>query len=484
MTEAPKTDLYKDRGITDETASKYGVTVSDTDYVFPYYSRDGKQILGTKYRRRAAKNFNWSGVSNQCGLFGQQLFPPGCDKAITIVEGEFDALAASQMQGNKYPVVSVRNGVSGAVKDCTEQYEYLDSFETIVICFDKDEGRLVGETIHHPGQEAARAVAGLFKPGKVKILTLQKAKDANDYLVNGWTKEFISEWWKAPTFTPAGLRLGSQMWDEIRKPKNYETVSYPWAGLQHMTYGIRLSEFVLINAPPKVGKTTVMKEIEHYLLKNTDKSIGFMHFEEPNSDTTLGLMSISAGKPLHLPDVRELVKEDELKEYYDDIVNTDRVVLWDHFGSRDIHEVLAKIRHMAALGCKYVVIDHISIIVSDQSGDERKQLDEVSTKIKMLCMELNIAVIAVIHQSRSGAIRGSAGPEQLANIVIKLERDKLEKDEYRRNVTSVIVTDNRFCGRTGPACYLFYDGGSGRLIELTDEQAKKFEEGLSEEIWS
>lgn len=44
--------------------------------------------------------------------------------------------------------------------------------------------------------------------------------------------------------------------------------------------------------------------------------------------------------------------------------------------------VLDKVRHMHALGCKYTVLDHLSIVVSDQSGDERKQLDEISTKLK------------------------------------------------------------------------------------------------------
>ena len=152
----------------------------------------------------------------------------------------------------------------------------------------------------------------------------------------------------------------------------------------------------------------------------TIKGIGLLHLEEPNSDTALGLMSITANKPLHLPDVRETVDNDELRKYFDSTINNDRVVIWDHFGSNSIHEVLAKIRHMHNLGCKYIVLDHLSIVVSDQSGDERKQLDEISTKLKTLCMELNIAVIAVIHQNRQGQIRGTAGVEQLANMVIKL----------------------------------------------------------------
>jgi hypothetical protein len=90
---------------------------------------------------------------------------------------------------------------------------------------------------------------------------------------------------------------------------------------------------------------------------------------------------------------------------------------------------------MHALGCKYIVLDHLSIVVSDQSGDERKQLDEISTKAKTLCMNLNIALICVIHQNRQGQIRGTAGVEQLANIVLKLYRDNTDLNEWRRNVT-------------------------------------------------
>jgi hypothetical protein len=60
----------------------------------------------------------------------------------------------------------------------------------------------------------------------------------------------------------------------------------------------------------------------------------------------------------------------------------------------------------------------------------------------------------VIHQNRQGQIRGTAGVEQLANIVIKLYREHTDKNEWRRNVTKVMVEKNRFCGRTGPACWL------------------------------
>lgn len=467
-----------ERGISKATAEKYRVKrLPDGGHVYPYDGDEGHHVAN-KVRPGGPKTFYWEGPANKATLFGQHLFQPGSAKAITLVEGECDAMAAFEMTGSRFPCVSVHSA-GQAKRNVADNFEYLNSFDSIVVCFDADEPKVNPETgeTRYPGQEAALAVAAMFPIGKVRILTLKEHKDANDYLLAGKTKEFTNEWWSAPTFTPTGIKLGKDMWDEISKPKNYETCPYPFARLNEKTYGIRLSELVIITAETGIGKTSVLKEIEYYILKNTERGVGFLHLEEPNSDTALGLMSIDANKPLHLPDVRESVNSDELRSYFESTVNSERVVIWDHFGSNSVHEVLNKIRHMHALGCKYIVLDHLSIVVSDQSGDERKQLDEISTKLKTLCMELNIAVIAVIHQNRQGQIRGTAGVEQLANIVLKLYRDKTDTDDWRRNVTKIIIEKNRFSGMTGPGTYLWYDPDTGRLKELNEDETKRFEAG-------
>ena len=468
-----------DRKISRASAEKYGIWRDNDTTYFPYFN-DGKHLANKV--RYADKEFSVEGDLKHSGLFGSQLFPTGSAKFVTLVEGEYDAPAAFELMGSRWPVVSVRNGADGAARDVADNFEYLNSFGNIVVCFDKDDGKLNEKTgqVRYPGQEAAVTVAGMFPIGKVKILTLADGKDANDYLKAGKREQFNREWWAAPTFTPSGLKLGRDMWDEINERKAYETVPYPWDELNTQTYGIRLSEFVVFTAETGVGKTSVLKEIEHHIRKvSPEAGIGLLHLEETNSDTALGLMSIEANLPLHLPDYREIVKPEELREYFDRVVNTDRLVIYDHFGSNSIQEILNKVRHMHNLGCKYIILDHLSIVVSDQSGDERKQLDEISTKLKTLCMELNIAVIAVIHVNRQGQIRGTAGVEQLANIVIKLHRDKLSEDPWRRNVVKLVVEKNRFCGRTGPGAYLHYNVDTGRLTELSKEQITQYNQGGS-----
>lgn len=477
-----------DRGFSENTAKKFGVMSYDDPHspelhVYPYYDKDGNHV-GNKIRRRSGEpRFTWEGSSKKAALFGQHLFPAG-GKILTIVEGECDALAVYEMNekvkpGSNYAVVSVHSA-GEAVRNVGNNFDYVNSFDEVVLCFDRDEPKFNPadpQRPHYPGQEAARKVAAMFEIGKVRVLTLEDYKDANDYLINGATRKFIKEWWAAPKHIPQGIKLGRDLWEEISNPPEYETIEYPFDGLNEKTYGLRLSEFVIVTAPPKIGKTTILKAIEYNILKNTDSGVGLLHLEEPNADTALGLMSIEARKPLHLPDVREKVSMEELKTYYDNVVNNERLVIWDHFGSNSVQEVLDVIRHMHAMGCKYIVLDHLSIVVSDQSGDERKQLDEISTKIKMLCMELNVAVIAVIHQNRAGEIRGTAGVEQLANIVLRLSRDKMDPDPWRRSITRVDVTENRFCGRTGPACYLQYAEDEGVLYELDEQSVKVYEQG-------
>lgn len=480
---SPLPDVFREwpeRGLTKETINKYKVRVGGENDNFaakcPRFDLNGNHVgnkvrsqKGAKDRKKGAPFYFEGDKQSMSPLFGQQLFPEG-GKYITVTEGYEDAMAVHQMFGGRYPAVSI-DGVEFAARDFKNAFEYLNSFDNIVICFDNDE----------PGRKAAKEAAQVgFPLGKVKILTLRNHKDANEYLLNKDSERFTREWWQAPDFKPDGLKLGSDMWDEIVDRKEHFTVHYPFSDINKLTYGLRLSELVVVTADTGVGKTSFLKHIEHKLLtdetvKEQGYGVGFLHFEEPNGDTALGLLSIHNGVPYHLPDTDR--PKDDLRAAYDEVLNNDRAVIWDHFGSNSVDAVVNKIRHMAALGCKYIVVDHLSIIVSDQAGDERKQLDEISTKIKTLCMELDLAVIAVIHTNRQGQIRGTAGVEQLANIVIRLERNKTDDNEWRRNVTKITVEKNRFCGYTGPASYLWYNKETSKLTELEEDEKQTYEAG-------
>lgn len=462
-----------DRRISEATCKKFGVTVEyDTEgkiskHHYPYFDKDTGAQVGAKTRIVDNKSFYASGEFNNVGLFGQQAFKGG-GKYITVVEGEADALAVSEMFDGKWAVVSIRSGASGAVKDIKQNLEWLETFENVVICFDSDKA----------GQEASRAVLDLFTPNKAKNVQLS-AKDAGEMLKERNIQGFIKEWWNAKTYQPDGIIAGLDTWESIVAQEEVKSIPYPWECLNDLTYGFRERELVTITSGSGMGKSQIVRELEHYLLGATDDNIGILALEEDIPKTALGIMSIEANQTLHLS--REFDR-DTKKIFWDKTLGTGRIFMFDHWGSTNEDNLLSRIRYMAkGLDCKWIILDHLSIVVSDQeTGDERKAIDSIMTKLRQLVQETGVGLFLVSHLRRPSGkahedggqislaeLRGSASIAQLSDMVIGLERDQQNADPTIRNTTTVRVLKNRFAGLTGPACYLYYDKDTGRMIETT-----------------
>ena len=463
-----------DRRISQDTAKRYGVTVEyGTDgkiskHHYPYHHKDTGNAIGTKVRIVDNKSFYATGGFDDSGLFGQQAFKAG-GKYITITEGEADALAVNEMFDGKWPVVSIRSGAAGAAKDIKANLEWLESFENVVICFDNDKA----------GQEAAKSVLDLFTPNKAKNVTLPM-KDAGDMLRDNKVQAFVKEWWNAKTYQPDGIVRGSDTWEMIIEQADVKSIPYPWACLNELTHGFRPKELVTITSGSGMGKSQIVRELEHYLLGASEDNIGILALEEDIPKTALGIMSIEANKQLHLD---KTVTQDEKKGYWDQTMGSGRIFMFDHWGSTSEDNLLGRIRYMAkGLDCKWIILDHLSIVVSDQdNGDERKAIDSIMTNLRKLVQETGVGLFLVSHLRRPsgskahedggkislGELRGSAAIAQLSDIVIGLERDQQHVDPETRNTTCVRVLKNRFVGLTGPACYLYYDKESGRMIETS-----------------
>ncbi len=461
------------RSIAPASFKAYGVTQQGEQVLFPYYDQNGslsaQKVRG--YDRDQAMYV--TGSINGSQMFGQQMFKGG--KYVTIVEGEFDALACYQLLGSKWPVVSVTNGATGALRNVKDNWDWLDQFDNVVIAFDSDDA----------GQTAARKVAELLAP-KARIMPMSY-KDANEYLQQGQSEKFVSDWWSAKTYTPDGIVAGQDLWEELSKDNAEALVLYPWEGLNDQLFGLREEELVTITAGSGLGKSAVLRELVWHIHENASGNIGLMFMEESIRKTGLSLMSLACNKPLHLPTTP--VTLEEKKDAFDRTLGVGRLFLYDHFGSNDVDTIVSRVRYFAKVfDCKFVVLDHISIIVSAQAqGDERKAIDEIMTKLRMLVQELRIALIIVSHLKRpdsrgheEGAVtslsqlRGSASIAQLSDVVIGLERNAQAEDPVERNTTKVRVLKNRPFGFTGPACHLFYNIDTGRLNEVDNEWEDEF----------
>ena len=144
-----------------------------------------------------------------------------------------------------------------------------------------------------------------------------------------------------------------------------------------------------------------------------------------------------------------------------------------------------RVRYMIkGLGCKWIVLDHLSIVVSamDDMGDERKAIDSIMTRLRQMVEETGAGMHLVCHLRRVDGnrwheqgievglshLRGSQAIAQLSDCVVAMERNQQADTEKEANLTRLRVLKNRYAGLTGLATNLAYDRATGRLQEIHD----------------
>lgn len=460
------------RKINQDTCSKFKYMVGEYKgspcQVANYYDDNGN-IVGQKLRF-PDKSFAVLGkISNR--LFGSQLWSSG--KKLIITEGEIDCLTVSQLQGNKWPVVSIPNGAQAAKKAIEANLEYLDKFDEVVLMFDMDE----------PGRKACEDCAKVLPAGKAFIANLP-LKDPNECLLNGKGEEVIQAIWNAKPYRPDGIVSGTDLYDKCVSDIDdlKDSVEYPWKALQEKTKGARHGELYVFTSGSGMGKSTILRELEYYFGVQRGELCGIVALEESTRKTGLELMSLHLNRRLLLNP--ECADESDRSRAFIETIGNGRFFLYDHFGSLDSSNLLSKIRYMiVSLGCKRIFLDHISIVVSgmdnDDDGGERKAIDKLMTNLRSLVEETGATMFVVSHLKRPdkkgheeggqvslSQLRGSGAIAQLSDMVIGLERNQQGANP---NILTIRVLKNRFCGLTGVSGHLKYNIETGRLEEYEGE---------------
>ena len=456
------------RGIKAETCKKYGYFMGHDEYgnavqIANYYNNDGELIF--QKSRDADKNMFIRGKEKPI-FFGQHLFKGGGKKLI-ITEGEIDCLTVSQVQGNKYPVVSLPLGASSAKKTFKAQHKWLEGFEEVILMFDMDKA----------GQEGVESVLGLLSPNKLKIATLP-LKDPNECLLAGEEEAIKTAIWNAQTHKPDGIINGKDLWEDlVNEEDDVEGFSYPWEiPLEGLTMGLRKGELVVVAAGTGIGKTTFVRQTAYHLGIHHKLKIGLMMLEENPKRTAKGMMSVYAGKRLHIN--RKSITEEKYKEAFDATMGTGRFIIYDHFGSVSGDDLISQIRYLASVeGCDFILLDHISIAISGLAErDERKLIDQILTNLAQIAEGLNVGILAITHLNRDsdGAsheeggkvsikqFRGSGAIGQLAHMAIGLERNQ-QDEGLAKNLVKIRLLKCRHTGETGVGGYLYYNKETDRL---------------------
>ena len=171
----------------------------------------------------------------------------------------------------------------------------------------------------------------------------------------------------------------------------------------------------------------------------------------------------------------------ELQKPFNDVFGDDRVVVLDHQGAIT-ESITTQLNYMASIGCKYLFVDHITILVSEGAegltGNEAT--DKVMNDLLKVAKTHNVWIGLVSHLRKSDKvgksfeqgnmpslddIRGSGSIKQISMDIIAFSRNS----EEGHNEVKLKVLKCRKTGKTGFAGTLVYDDDTGRMIIGSDD---------------
>lgn len=445
-----------------------------------YYSDSGT-ALAMKLRY-PDKSFKFIGQPKEVSLFGKQLWGSS-GKYITITEGEIDCLSVAQAFDGKYPVVSIPNGAPATKKALSKELEWLNGFEKVYLWFDNDEA----------GRKAIEECIPLFPAGKVKVISHNEYKDANEVLVNKGISEVVNTFYNAKDYRPDGIVTVEELEELVTKPVEY---GLPWCfdGLTKLTYGRRFGEIHLIGAGTATGKTDLILNQVAFDIQNGIKCGTFM-LEQNVLETLKRIAGKIDGKHYHLPNDNNIYDVEQLKLTVRKIRETDNLYMYNNFGSIDWEVIQDKIRVMCHnYGVKCFYIDNMTALTSHAS-DERRFIDGFMESVATLAQELGIWICIVSHLNppKKGAshemggkvepsqFTGSRAIQRWAHYMFGFERNSQHEDEGERSKGIFRCIKDRYAGSaTGRKLSLRYDSSTGLLREVDEEFSSVADEDFEE----
>lgn len=509
------------RGIKPETAHFYGHLFqrdSNGEIIRTYYPETKSTFKGELNSLRGYKsrdlpkvfgrhNVGIVGTSND--FSGQHKFPNG-GKWVLIVGGEECKLAAAQMlrdyqiqrkqeDYDRIAVVGIHCGEGSLAKVCANSYDWLDTFEEIILCMDNDEA----------GRKAIQDAVKVLPENKVKVMTTS-LKDCSEMLQQGKQKQFISNFYDAKPLVETGIQSSVDAAQGVREHLLSEKITLPpqMSKLQAAMRGGIKSSGAIVNiiGLTSIGKSFFSDTLLHHWIYHSPLVPTVLTIERTASELILDLYSYHIEQNLTWfedgRDALEYLERDQVKTMCEDM-------LMDEYGQPRFHVIDSRTgdikelekqleKAMKSLGSRLFVLDVLTDVIRSLPLDKQEEHMLWQKQMK----KEGAIFVNILHTTKNAAssdfsskkqdevtddtkfkrvseydILGSGTIPQSADINIVLNRNKMANDRVVKNTTYVDMPKCRG-GLTGSdICKLYYDPLTRKqydLDEYLDKQRTNF----------
>jgi len=377
-------DWLHGRGLTDATIEAFQIGEQAGSgkafAVFPY-KRDG-ELVNVKYRNPDDKKDMRQEVGAEPCLFGWHLIEPKA-RSVAITEGEIDAMTLHQVG---IPALSVNQG-AGNHQWIESDWEHLERFSEIFLCFDDDEA----------GRKGVAEVANRLGVERCRIVTFG-AKDANQWLMDGaGGEDFHAALKSAKTMDPSELASMADFMGQVK------ALFYPAAGERRAPvlrlagqdfdwFEFRPGEYTCWTGINGHGKSLMLNQVLLGLMDQGERAMVFS-----------GEMTAARqGKRL----VKQATGLDRPTPGYIDAVGDwvrDRMWLFNEVGIAKLDRLLEVFAYGARrYGIKHCVIDSLMMIDVPEDGPGAITAQKMAVqKIKAFCCRTGCHVHLVAHPRKA-----------------------------------------------------------------------------------
>lgn len=391
--------------------------------------------VNIKYRSLPAWPKHWrrfvGGESVFLDLDRLQL-SPGEDGSpvppLTLVEGEWDAMAMHQMGfGN---VTTVPTGAGSRLRD--EWDQLLAKVPTVLICYDQDgAGR--------SGAERMSVDLGRHRCWLVQL----PGKDANACMVAGLSDEVGEAFRNARPYAPSALvsssSLKEDIWQDIHNPERYYGISTGWSSIDALWGGVR-PELTIVTGHSGSGKSTFVTGMAANMAEGGFPGL-VCPFELRVKPSILKVLRRLTGC--------DVATEEGLSKWDDawEILEGWPIYWLNHYGSISLVALSETLKYaVTRLGIRWVVLDHLDFFVLPERGEDEWQATRRALKmLSELAEELGLAIILVVHPNskpedetvrvRMTDLRGGSAVWQIPATIISVHvpRTATRKEVRHKN---------------------------------------------------